>query len=241
MSTKPWLHWILILLACSVAAGQDRPHIVVFTTATCAPCQSLKRDMQASPSLAPLAASSWVSYLPPSDSRAPAYRYAGQVPLIVVLEPNGKGGYFECYRQTGYNGDAATLADNVAVRCGLLKRFCRPRNPPPKPNPGVPQPDDGQTIPIPPGGGQIPIPDSGPAPDPIDDPVEPDPVTPQTPPACPDYSDEIAALQARIAELENKRVILQTVDTSGRVIQQATAPLGMPIKLRLVPVSPKGQ
>lgn len=228
---RRWLIVLVILLACSVAAGADKPHIVVFTSASCAPCQSLKRDFAASPSLAPIAQASWVNYLPPSDTRARAYGYAGQVPLIVVLEPTDRGTFRECYRQTGYSGDAQSLADAMAVRCGLLKRFCRPR---PQPNPGVPpQPDDGTVIPIPPGGGQIPIPDDGPPPDPIDDPAEP----PVTPPVCPDYSAEIAALKAKVEALEAKRVILQTVAPNGEVIQQASAPLGKPIKLRLVPVS----
>lgn len=230
---RRWLIALIILLACSVAAGAEKPHIVIFSTSTCSPCNRLKQDFAVSPSLTPIAQAAWVSYLPPSDSRAKAYGFTGVVPLIVVLEPTSRGTYQECYRQVGYDGDPAKLSQNL-YGCGLLRRLLgRDRNQRPGPTPdGDGDGYGGDTIPIPDEGGTIPIPGETPG---------TTPENPQSQPVCPDYSDDIAALQARIAALENKRVILQTVTTDGRVLQTATAPLGQPIKLRLVPVSPKGQ
>lgn len=258
---KRWLLILVILLACSVAAGAEKPHIVIFSTSTCSPCNRLKQDFAVSPNLAPIAQAAWVSYLPPSDSRAKAYGFTGMVPLIVVLEPTDRGTYQECYRQVGYDGDAAKLSQNL-YGCGLLRHlFNRDRSPRPGPNPGpgpgpgpgpTPDGDDGgDTIPIPDEGGTIPIPGDGPAPNPADDPITPPvvpPVTPGcTPQPCPADCDcrqdaaelrqEIAALKVRIEAVENGRFILQTVDTSGKVIQEASAPIGKPLKLRLVPVS----
>ena len=239
---RRWLVVLVILLAAATAAGQDKPHVVIFTSAGCQPCMRLKSDLATSPALAPVSQAAWVNVYDASSPRAAEYRAGRSVPVIIVVEPMVGGRWRECFRQVGYNGDPAALAETLQVRCQLLRRLiCRPR---PQPNPGVPpQPDDGTVVPIPDGGGQIPIPDDGPPPNPADDPVVPDPVQPGcTPPECidEDCRAKIAELEAELAEWQQKRVILQTVDTSGKVIQQASAPLGTPIKLRLVPVQPKG-
>ncbi len=125
--------------------------LTIFTTAGCARCDRLKRDLKSDPALAAIAQWAHVNVYSMSSRsqlfRFRRYKASGTYPLITLAPPRQSQvlPYVYVVRETGYDGDARGLARRMleAVR-RFLRRFVNPA-----PGPAPVYPPDYDTRPSP--------------------------------------------------------------------------------------------